>query len=533
MSSIQLLDCTLRDGGYINHWNFGREVISAICEKLSNAGIDIIEVGFLTDLPRTQDDSLYNECSQIDSVTEGCEATTSQMAAMIAIGEMELDPVCLPSANNTRLQNVRITFHNTDREIDKAFRYARCLMEKGYDVCMQPVGTTAYTDAELIDLIKKVNQLKPFAFYLVDTLGVLHRGELLRFIGLIDKHLEQGIHIGFHSHNNLQMSYANAQCIREYESSREFIVDCSVYGMGRGAGNLCTELIAQYENTLCPKRYEMTPIYDVLDDYIYPIHMRYDWGYNAHYYTAAVHHCHPNYASFLMNKQTLTMNGIDLILKNIPQESRYVYDKKLIETLYYNYQNHSIDDERARIELSEQLLGRNVLLLGSGSSLNTYKEPIDQFIADKKPIVISIQSLFHDYECDYIFVSNLKRLYMLDIERLSIPMILTSNLPHIVNNGIYVDYAALCEQDSIEPDNSGMMLIRLLEKIGLKKVYIAGFDGFVKEVSKNYISPRMINSIDLDKVDKKNVSIARQLQAIMNRLEIVSLTPSLYFEKTI
>lgn len=530
MSKITLLDCTLRDGGYINKWHFGKDVISAVCRKLSEAKVDIIEVGFLTNIPHTEEDSLYAGCAEIDAVTKETNKTKSKIAAMIAIGEMELDPSDLPPMRNCALDIVRITFHSDVEETEKAFRYAKCLMDKGYQVCMQPVGTTAYTDLELLELVAKINQLEPYAFYLVDTLGILQNNELLHFVDMIDNNLKVGIRLGYHSHNNLQMAYSNAQCISRIHSSREFIVDCSVYGMGRGAGNLCTELIAHYLNGDGIGSYGLTQLYEILDDYIYPIFTRTGWGYNAHYYIAAAHRCHPNYASFLMNKQTLTMNEVDLILRNIPAQNRYIYDKKLIECLYYNFQNHNIDDKEICAELEKHIAGRDVLLLAPGKSLCSHKEEIKKFIEERDPVIFSINGFFGDYQSNYVFVSNLKRLYMLNTESLTVPVILTSNLPKIVHGGLYVDYSALCNRNHDEIDNSGVMLIRLMERIGVKRVHIAGYDGFSKDSESNYFDEKMINSVEASNVKRKTTSIARQINEIMCCMEIVSLTPSRYFQ---
>lgn len=527
MSKLMLLDCTLRDGGYINDWRFGRNVISSVCSKLSAAKIDIIEVGFLTNLPHTEDNSLYADSAELDAATQECDRKESRVAAMIAIGEMELDPEVLLPAAQSALDIVRITFHNNDAELEKAFRFARTLTGKGYQVCMQPVGTTSYTDKELLDLIAEVNTLEPYAFYLVDTLGILQRKELQHFIDLIDHNLAPGIKLGFHSHNNLQMSYSNAQYISEYHTAREFILDCSVYGMGRGAGNLCTELIAQYENGTEPGRYALMPLYEIIDTYIYPIFIHSGWGYNAHYYISAVQQCHPNYASFLMNKQTLTMNEVDLILRNIPMENRAVFHKEVIEQLYYNFQDHTIDDASGQSTLMGKLRGRDVLLLASGKSLNSCRTEIHRFIEERHPAVISINSLFSDFPIDYVFVTNLKRLYALDTDALPVPAILTSNLPNTVRGSICVDYASLCGSDD-EPDNSGVMLLRLMKKLGMERTYIAGYDGFSRETKENYFDEKLINSVDPEALEKKTASIARQIGELMADMEIISLTPSRY-----
>ena len=158
MSKISLLDCTLRDGGYINNWNFGEKIIKKVCSNLVNAGIDIIEVGFLTNFKHSKDDALYGNCWEIENVVD-FSTDKVQIAAMIAIGEKEMNPISLPKAEDTVLDIVRITFHHTRQEIERAVEYATCLMEKGYKVCMQPVGTTVYKDKELLELIELVNCL--------------------------------------------------------------------------------------------------------------------------------------------------------------------------------------------------------------------------------------------------------------------------------------------------------------------------------------------------------------------------------------
>lgn len=528
MSKLKLLDCTLRDGGYINNWRFGKNVIKSVCQNLSAANIDIIEVGFLTDISHSSEESLYSDC---DEVMEKCFCEgASKLAAMIALGEKEIDPDGFPHVKDSPLEIIRITFHQEHDEIQRAIKYAEVLMEKGYKVCMQPVGTTSYSDKDLLSLIEMINKLKPYAFYLVDTLGILCREELLRFIFLIDYNLDEGIKIGFHSHNNLQMSFANAQLIAEYHSSREFIVDCSVYGMGRGAGNLCTELIAQYINGTEMSSYNMVPIYETLDTYIYPIYLVSPWGYSAHYYISAAHKCHPNYAAFLMNKQTLTMNQIDLILKNLPPDERDTYNKKLIEEMYYNFQNKTIDDSENINKLKKLLCERNILILAPGKSISIHSDKIKEFISNSCPFIITINGSFDGYDSDFIFISNLKRLYSIELDKIDTKMIITSNLPNIVRDSYYVDYSSLCSKESNEPDNSGIMLIRLMCNMDVKKIYIAGFDGFEETVKNNYYTEKMMNSVNPENISDKNYSIAAQLYRLKKNIDIEFLTPSKYTE---
>lgn len=529
MSEITLLDCTLRDGGYINDWCFGKNVIKDICNKLSESKMDIIEIGFLTDLPHTEEQSLYSNCEEID---EKCciRNSISMFAAMIAIGEKEMNPISLPMAKDCMLDIVRITFHRNIQEIEKAEKYAHILMDKGYKVCMQPVGTTSYSDKHLIELIERMNMLKPYAFYLVDTLGILCREELMRFVYLIDNNLDSDIKIGFHSHNNMQMSFSNAQYLIEHRSAREFIVDCSVYGMGRGAGNLCTELIAQYLNTNCSASYNMVSVLEVLDGSIYPIHLKSGWGYNAHYYIAATHKCHPNYASYLINKQSLTMNEVDYILKNIPKEQKDIFNKKLIKSLYYDHQNRDTDDTAALAYLKNNISNKEVLLIAPGKSVLKHKDKIVTLIEERHPIIITINTACDICKSDFIFISNLKRLYAMDQEKINAPLIITSNLPVIMKDCLCVNYSMLCEPSHDEPDNSGVMVIRLMKLVGANKIYLAGYDGFDEDINKNYYDPSLINSVDLEKLHTKNLAIRDQLTQLKEMMELVFITPSKYIE---
>ena len=173
--SIQVLDCTLRDGGYINDWKFGRKTIQAVLDKLETAGIDIIECGFLTKMAEDEESSLFSGVEELRKVLPE-RKRTSMFVAMIAMGEKELHPSMLSPWDGTSIDGIRLTFHK--EEVELAVEWAGILMEKGYKVFMQPVGTVFYSDIELLKLVEKMNELHPFAFYIVDTLGSMYRNDV-------------------------------------------------------------------------------------------------------------------------------------------------------------------------------------------------------------------------------------------------------------------------------------------------------------------------------------------------------------------
>ncbi len=529
MRRVKILDCTLRDGGYINKWRFGKRTIREIARGLVSADIDIMEVGFLTSPPYDPDFSLYATDTDIGNILT-CEKGGTRVAAMIAIGEKEMDPALLGPAAQSPLDIVRITFHGDDAEMGKAFSFARTLREKGYDVCMQPVGTIGYTDAELVSLIEKVNELHPYAFYLVDTLGEMYKHDILRLLYLADHNLAPGIAVGLHSHNNLQLSLANAQEMVEFRTPRELILDSSVFGMGRGAGNLHTEAITEYLNTNKGAGYDILPLLQIIDEQLMQIYVESGWGYSAAYFLSAVKHCHPNYATFLMAKQSLRVTDVGAVLDSLPAKKRLTYDKELMEELYEAYQKQTVDDAAALARLKGRLAGVRVLVVAPGLSVETQRETVLAAAEDKDTVVFAVNFIPDFFEPDYIFVSNRKRFSAFDDMPLE-KMVFTSNVTERPEAALAVNYVDLLNSTPAVADNAGLMLMKLLAKTGVKAVKLAGFDGFSHKKEQNFYSQSLVgaNDMDADEITAKNSGMQLQLEKRAREMDVSFLTASMYF----
>lgn len=528
MNRIKILDCTLRDGGYINKWEFGEHVIKSIISKLNSAKIDIIECGFLTETIANQKYSLFSDVISVEKCLPS-NNRYSMFAAMIAIGEKEIHPSKLQNCNHSGMCGIRLTFHK--HEIKKALEWASIIMEKGYNVFMQPVGTISYSDKELLDLIEDMNQLKPYAFYIVDTLGSMSKNELLHIFYIIDANLNPQIHLGFHPHNNLQLAFSNAQELSRIHTPREIIIDASVYGMGRAAGNLPTELITQYINQNIEYKYDITTILDIYDKYISLIRKKYIWGYEVPYHIAASNRCHPNYAVYLMDKQSLRMKDIERIIVNIPKSQRITFDKRLIEQLYIEYQNNRINDDIVLSNLIALFKGKNLLLLAPGKTLHTECNRIVRYIEEIKPFVISVNFIDNKWKIDACFVNNRKRIETIEMDdrpNRDIKLIATSNLWSKRKNIAYVDYYSYINQDEMVFDNVGLMLLKLLEKCGISEVTLAGFDGFKTKNDENYYDSNLILCINENNVEEKTNRITKQLFEFSKKMRISFLTSSIY-----
>ncbi|MDO4326876.1 MAG: aldolase catalytic domain-containing protein [bacterium] len=524
MNKVSVLDCTLRDGGYINNWKFGESNIRDIVSNLVEAKVDIIECGFIRDVKHDVDSSVFSSVEQIEEVIRPKNRSVSY-AVMVEQHNYNRD--LISEYNGDSIDIIRLTFRKN--EWPEAKQTAKEIMEKGYKVCIQPVGTASYDDETLMGLLRDVNELSPFAFYLVDTLGVMYRHDMRRLFYLIDNNLSQNICLGFHSHNNLQMSFSNAQEMMRLNRKRNIIIDSSCYGMGRGVGNLATELLIDYINNNKEQRYSLIPILNIVDKYLMPIYAEQRWGYDLPYFLSAIVKCHPNYAAHLMKKETMGIEKIEKILSLIPQNSRGEYNAELIEQLYLDMQACDVDDFASQNELKERIHSREVLILGAGASIRIEKDRICNLIDEKAPFIITVNSVTSLFSTDAFFISNEKRLGSLRMDSASQGCVLaTSNLSNLLDdNTLIFDYTSLLGEGD-ESDNSGAMLIRILKKIGVSKIYLAGFDGFDVDCSANYYDSSYKKAMDYDTAKRKNENISKQLMLALDGIEYEVITKTKY-----
>lgn len=526
MGDVKILDCTLRDGGYVNEWKFGRKAIENILFNLSKSNTDIIECGFLTSKAYDPDCSLFNSAELINNLVNKDKNSDTMYVAMIALGEKEIDPRLLCDADKTVIDGIRLTFH--PHEIDRAFECAEIISSKGYKLFMQPVGTTNYTDRQFLDLLERINLIDVYAFYIVDTLGLMYEKDLLRQVSLVDNNLKPSVKLGYHSHNNFQLAFANAQSLSEYNTKREIIIDCSANGMGRGAGNLCSELFMDYLNKNKNAHYNVLPILEIVDQYLVPISLVSPWGYNSAYFLSASNNCHPNYSTYLISKHSLSMTAISNILEQIPKEEKRFFNKALIEKIYQNYQSNAIDDIEVIGKLRKKFTDQNILVMAPGATVKTKQEQIKKYISKKNPFIIAINFIPDFIKPDMVFVGNVLRFEELKDKINYNKAVFTSNIPNLPEKAVKVNYSELINTSDDASDSSGMMLIKLLKKACVKSVALAGFDGFKKDPLGNYFCNEYCGVYDPILLQEKNLAIQEEFERISENIKIKFITPSVY-----
>lgn len=522
MKKIQVLDCTLRDGGYINNWMFGEKYIQRIMDGLQDARIDIIECGYLSDQGAILYDSTnVRETEQFEKYIPRtkCEDLPSYVC-MINYGDYRIDK--LPDRKEGGIDGIRVAFHKKD--MDEAILMCHEIQKKGYDVYIQPMVTLSYSDGEILEMLRRVNDIRPKALYIVDSYGSMRRRDLLRLFYLVTHNLDEKTIVGYHSHNNLQLAYSNAQALVEIAEKRNLIIDSSIFGMGRGAGNLNTELFIDFLNDFDEGRYNVAPLLKVMDNVISHIYMLTPWGYSLPYYLSAVHNCHPNYASYLAKKNTLTVENMDTVFSMIPEDKKNQMAESYAEALYQNYMNRG-GKEEGDIEVIRQAVSdSSILLLAPGKTLGEDKAEILRFQSRNHVVTIAVNSDFQDFKTDYIFVSNIRRFEELDAGNYT-KTIITDNIQsdHVFAK---VSYQELENEDRLIKDNAGIMALSLLKMLGVKKVFLAGFDGYSAAMHDNYAAKSLYLSMDEDRVSEMNKGMKKAIFQLKRFMDIEFLTKS-------
>ena len=525
---VSLLDCTLRDGGYVNDWNFGHNNLINIFERLVDSGVDVVEIGFLDQRrPYDMNRSIMPNTESVNKIFGHLDKGNSSIIAMIDYGTCGIENI--QPCSETILDGIRVIFKKHLRV--PALEFCAQLKALGYKVYAQLVSVTSYSDAELLDLIALANKVKPYAVSMVDTYGLMHQNNLLHYFDLLDTNLDPDISLGYHGHNNFQMGYANCISLinRSNYTKRNLLVDGTIYGMGKSAGNAPIELIMMHMNSIWEGRYNIGQILEAIDSSILQFYQTATWGYNVFYFIAALNNCHPNYVAFLMQKKTLSVQSIIELLGKLPKEKALLYDEKYMEDLYLGYQKNTIDDSEALSRLREVLAGKEVVLVGPGN-LDCGSEKINQSDTGNQ-VVISINCIREGINQDFLFLCNAKRYLQMSaqLSESDYSIIATSNLTKTGKNEFdyILNYETLLEKAPIVADSATIMIMKILGQMGCKSIKLAGLDGYSHSSAQLFGNEEGADLID-NIQEYINSSIGGVINAVGKGTKIEFITKSLF-----
>lgn len=348
--NIQINDCTIRDGGYLLKKNSPEAFVNGVIGGLVDAGIDIIEIGFLQDVVNGE------------TLVYGNSIEARKFLPIYA-GSARFTGFCdnsryslknLDAYDGKAFDYLRISF--AKHEANEALEFVAGAKAKGYKVFANPMDAPSYTESEFCDMIKKINSIQPYAFSIVDTFGTMYMEDLRTIFLRVEQELDKSIRIGLHSHNNLQLSNALAETMIDMAvaADRDIVVDGSLYGMGRGAGNASTEVLAVYLNAKHGKNYSIDVLFDTIEQYIVPC-LTNDavdkWGYDLLMLVCGMLSSHVDNISHMKKISSCKSSEILEIISKLDSSKRKRYGLNYSKTDFTEldeiYAQHSKNRRRA------------------------------------------------------------------------------------------------------------------------------------------------------------------------------------------
>jgi 4-hydroxy 2-oxovalerate aldolase len=285
---IKVIDCTVRDGGLMNKWQFDDKFVSHVYRALSDAGIDYMEIGYLSSEKAFARGEYgpWRFCAEKDLkriVGEGEKRI--KLSAMADIGRIEEEDI--PPKEESSLDMVRVACYV--HQIDSAIALAHHCREKGYETTINLMAVSTVGLRDLQEALDDLARCNVPIIYLVDSFGAFYSEDVDT---LASKYLENlpGKTIGIHCHNNQQLAFSNT--IAGIIAGINYL-DGSLYGIGRGAGNCPLELLISF---LKNPKFKLRPLVECIEAEIFPWREKFDWGYSVPYMVTGVLNQHPRAA---------------------------------------------------------------------------------------------------------------------------------------------------------------------------------------------------------------------------------------------
>jgi 4-hydroxy 2-oxovalerate aldolase len=294
---IKVLDCTIRDGGLNNKWQFSDEIVRKVFLALSAAGVDYMEMGYKSSEKyfSRADHGAWKFCTEEDiKRIVGDVETDMKLSAMADVGRIDSEDI--PPKKESILDMIRVACYA--KEIDKAIALAHECLDKGYEATINLMAVSKVLERDLDEALDDLSKSDVPVIYLVDSFGALY-SEQIHF--LMKKYFEAlpGKELGIHTHNNQQLAFANTIEAIIAGANR---LDASLYGMGRGAGNCTLELLLSF---LKNPKFDIRPIIEIIQEIFIPMKAEIEWGYHIPYLITGTLNEHPRSAMKIMSSNDL------------------------------------------------------------------------------------------------------------------------------------------------------------------------------------------------------------------------------------
>lgn len=489
---VKIIDCTLRDGGYYNAWDFEPDLVDSYLEAMSVLKVDYVEIGFRTLTNKGFKGGFAFSTDQfLKSLTIPVELI-DKIGVMLNASDL-IDSDCGIEAmlnmlftvkSESPVSLVRIACHA--HEFKKVMPAVGWLKRMGYRVGVNLMQIADQTDEMISSLAKIASDYPIDVLYFADSMGCLGPSDVARISSLLSKNCQH--EMGVHAHDNMNRALANS--IQAIDSGASW-VDCTVTGMGRGPGNVQTEYLVM---ALSKYRHQpnLTKLLEVIRVYFKPLQMRYGWGANPYYYLAGEYGIHPSYVQEMIADSRYSEEDILAVIEHLRIEGGKKFSLNTLDAARHFYQGESRGEWSPR-NLFEN---REVLLLGTGPGVKRYRSAIQNFIKRKAPIVLALntQSAIDQSLIDVRVACHPMRLLADCAEHVKLPQplitpasMLPSDVIESLSSKSLLDYGLQVQPETFEISETHCILptslvvayaLAALTSGKAKRVLLAGFDGY-------------------------------------------------------
>lgn len=490
--NYKILDCTLRDGGYYNNWDFSSDLVKKYLKSMAETNIDYVELG-LRNFPKSEFLGAFAYTTEIflnsldlpkgpvyGVMVDAKTILKSNLSINDAINKLFVD------AKDSKIDLVRVAAHID--EIKHSYKIIEKLKKLGYEVGLNIMQAGGKSDKVILDLSRLVSEWKELdILYFADSLGNMDTNEVKRINDLIRRHWKKTL--GIHTHDNLGQGLNNTLKAIDLGIC---LLDCTVTGMGRGAGNTQTERLLTVLNN---NKYNKNSIYELVIRYFEPMQKIYGWGTNLLYFLGAKNEVHPTYIQNILSNSHY---GTDEIVGAIDYFSKFNDSISFDETVlrkalnYNNTEKNKFGDSTINGIFNE----KNILIIANSPNTVKHKEAIEVYINKEKPIVISINitDIISKDLIDYYVVSHNTKFFsqaslykqidkpvIMPRGRFSDEELKEINGLEIYDYGLEIKTNNLCSNSNyatIPHDITSAYALCILMQSNVSSISVVGFDGY-------------------------------------------------------
>lgn len=386
-NTVNFLDCTFRDGGYYNAWDFSPELIETYLDAIVAAGVGIVELGFRF----IKNNAFMGPCAfTTDTFIEALTIPKSLTVAVMLNGsdllgddglEAALAALFPNIAQNSPVDLVRIACHA--HEFTKVLPACQWLHERGYLVGFNLMQISNRAQSEIEELAIEATKWPIEVLYFADSMGSLTPQKTIEIVSWMRKHWSGPL--GIHTHDNMGMALQNT--LASIGAGVTW-VDATVTGMGRGPGNACTELLAIEMEGLTGKAPNLVPLLNIVKTVFQPMKDTYRWGSNPFYYLAGKYSIHPTYIQEMLVDTRYDNEDILAVIDHLRDTDGNKYSRKTLDAA----RNYFRSEQDGNWDATSSFASRSVLILGPGPSAKQYSKAIEAFVKKHKPVVLALNT---------------------------------------------------------------------------------------------------------------------------------------------